>query len=409
MSYQNLKKIDPEVWRLVDKENRRQVDSLTLIASENYASKAVLETLGSSLSNKYSEGYPGRRYYPGNETIDQLERLANERARKLFKAEHANVQALSGGPANLAIYSALLKPGDKIMGAKLTHGGHLSHGHKVNFSGQLYQQVGYELDDHGRLDMRQLAILAKKEKPKLIVAGFSAYSRDIDWAGFKKIADSVKAYLLADISHTASLVATGQLKSPVKYADVVMFTTHKSFWGPRGAVILCKKNLADAIDRAIFPGFQGGPHDSTIAAIAVALQEASTTKFKAYTKQVIANAKALADELNRLGYQIISHGTDNHLMVIDLTNKKLTGQEAENKLVAQGILVSRSTIPHDRRGPLNPSGLRLGTYAITARGFKTKDARELARIIDWLLSHQPQKNQALIKKEIKALCHKFKI
>jgi glycine hydroxymethyltransferase len=384
-NYQQLKKTDPAMYKLVSGEVKRQKDFLTLIASENYASPAVLEALGSPLNNKYSEGYPGKRYYPGNELVDKIEILAGQRACKLFKAEHANVQALSGGPANLAIYSALLKPGDKLMGAKLAHGGHLSHGHKVNFSGQLYQQVGYELDKNGRLDMKQLAALAKKAKPKLIVAGFSAYSRDIDWAAFRKIADSVKAYLLADISHTAGLVATGLLKNPVKYADVVMFTTHKSFWGPRGAVILCKKNLAEIIDRAVFPGFQGGPHDNTIAAIAVVLKEAATPKFKIYAKQVIANAKTLAAELTKLDYKIISGGTDNHSMVVDLTNKNLTGKEAEQKLAKQGILVSRSTIPNDPRGPFNPSGIRLGTYAVTTRGFKQADIKKLAKKIDTIL------------------------
>jgi glycine hydroxymethyltransferase len=386
-NYKNLKKTDAQMWQLVTAEVKRQQDFLTLIASENYASPAVLEALGSPLNNKYSEGYPGKRYYPGNELVDKIEILAGTRAKKLFKAEHANVQALSGGPANLAIYSALLKPGDKLMGAKLAHGGHLSHGHKVNFSGQLYSQVGYELDANGRFDMKKIAALAKKAKPKLIVAGFSAYSRDIDWAGFRKIANSVKAYLLADISHTAGLVAAGQLKSPVKYADVVMFTTHKSFWGPRGAVILCKKELAEVIDRAVFPGFQGGPHDNAIAAIAVALKEAATPKFKNYAKQVVANAKTLAAELTKLDYKIISGGTDNHLMVVDLTNKNLTGKEAEQKLAAKGILVSRSTIPNDPRGPFNPSGIRLGTYAVTTRGFKPADIKKLAKRIDKILSH----------------------
>lgn len=386
-NYPNLKKIDPEAWKLVTAETERQTKDLTLIASENYASPAVLEALGSPLNNKYSEGYPGKRYYPGNEIVDKIEILACQRAKQLFGAEHANVQALSGGPANLAIYAALLKPGDKIMGAKLAHGGHLSHGHKVNFSGQLYQQIGYELDTNGKFNMKKIAALAKKEKPKLIVAGFSAYSRDIDWAGFRKIADSVKAYLLADISHTASLVATGLLNNPVKYADVVMFTTHKSFWGPRGAVILCKKALADTIDRAIFPGFQGGPHDNNIAGIAIAMKEAGTPKFKTYTKQVIANAKALAEALTKLDYKIVSGGTDNHLMVVDLTNKNITGKEAEQALANQGILASRSTIPNDPRGPFNPSGIRLGTYAATTRGLKTKDIQNLAKLINDILTN----------------------
>lgn len=384
-NYQNLKKSDPTIFGLIQSEIKRQKENINLIASENYASPAVLETLGSPLNNKYSEGYSGKRYYPGNEVVDKIETLAIERAKKLFGAEHANVQALSGGPANLAIYAALLKPGDKIMGLKLAHGGHLSHGHNVNFSGQLYKSVSYELGANGRLDMKKLAAQVKQEKPKLIVAGFSAYSRDIDWSAFRKIADSVKAYLLADISHTASLIATGLLNNPVKYADVVMFTTHKSFWGPRGAVILCKKNLADIIDRAIFPGFQGGPHDNNIAAIAVALKEASTSKFKNYTKQVLANAQALAEELTKLNYKIISGGTDNHLMVVDLTDKNLTGRDAEVKLAKAKILVSRSTIPFDPRSPMNPSGIRLGAYATASCGFKVSDMKKLADRIDEVL------------------------
>jgi len=385
--YQHIKRADPQIFKLISAETKRQTDMISLIASENYASAAVLEALGSVLNNKYSEGYAGKRYYPGNENIDRIETLAIERAKKLFKAEHANVQPLSGGPANLAIYSALLKPGDKIMGAKLAHGGHLSHGHHVNASGKLYRQIGYELDASGRLDMKQLAAQANKEKPQLIVAGFSAYARDIDWPAFKKIADSVKAYLLADISHIAGLVATGQLTSPVPYADVVMFTTHKSFWGPRGAVILCRRDLAETIDKAVFPGFQGGPHDNNIAAIAIALKEAASAKYKTYAKQVIANARALAAELLKLNYRIISGGTDNHLMVVDLSNKNLTGKEAEQKLAAAGILVSRSTIPNDPRGPFNPSGIRLGTYAVTTRGYKQADIKKLAKRIDKIFTN----------------------
>lgn len=385
MSYNNLKKTDQPIAKLINQEEARQKKMITLIASENYASPSVLEALGSCLNNKYAEGYPGKRYYPGNDIVDQIENLASERAKKLFRATHANVQALSGGPANLAIYHALLKPGDKIMGAKLDHGGHLSHGHKVNASGQLYQQIGYEIGTDGYFDMPKIAALAKKEKPRLLVAGYSAYSRDIDWATFRKIADSVKAYLLADISHIAGLIATGQLKNPVGIADVVMTTTHKSFWGPRGALIMAKQDLADTIDRAVFPGFQGGPHENAIAAIAVTMREAASTKFKNYTKQVCLNAKILAAELIKLDYKIISGGTDNHLMVVDLTNKNLTGREAEAKLAAAGILVSRSTIPNDPRGPFNPSGIRLGTYAITTRGYKQVDVKKLAQRIDKIL------------------------
>lgn len=378
----NLTKIDSAIAKLIALETQRQQNSINLIASENIASEAVLTALSSSLSNKYAEGYPGHRYYPGNNYIDEIETLAINRAKKLFKAEHANIQAMSGGPANLAIYTALLKPGDKIMGLKLDHGGHLSHGHKVNNSSQLYKIVNYEVASDGKLDMKAVAKIAEAEKPQLIVAGFSAYSREIDWAEFRKIADNIGAYLLADISHTAGLIAAGFLSNPTPFADVVMFTTHKSLHGPRGAVILCKQNLAEKIDRTIFPGLQGGPHMNTIAAIAVALNEAANPMFKSYAKKVVADSRRLALELKNLGFNIISGGTDNHMFVVDLTNKKISGLEAEKKLEAEHILVSRSTIPNDPRSPQDPSGIRIGTYAIASRGLKENDMPKLAKKID---------------------------
>ncbi|MEI6378239.1 MAG: serine hydroxymethyltransferase [Candidatus Falkowbacteria bacterium] len=399
-----LNQADPEVAQLIATEAKRQANTINLIASENYASPAVLAALASPFTNKYAEGYPGKRYYPGNEIADKVESLAIARACKLFGAEHANVQALSGGPANLAIYSAFLKPGDKILALKLSHGGHLSHGHHVNFSGQNYTAIFYGVDPKtGLIDMKEVAKLAAAEQPKIIVAGASAYPRDIDWVSFAKIARKNKALLLADISHTAGLIAAGLLTNPIPLADIAMTTTHKSLRGPRGAIIFCKQNYASAIDRAVFPGYQGGPHLNNIAAIAVALKQASTPAFKKYAKQILLNTLAMADEFGRLGYQLTSGGTDTHLLVIDLTNKGLSGKQAEAKLAEDNITVSRSTIPDDPRGPMDPSGIRIGTPAITTRGFKEKDVRLLARLIDQSLAGKS------IKAAIAQLCKKNQI
>jgi glycine hydroxymethyltransferase len=402
MNKQKLLNVDTAVAKLIAAESQRQQQSLNLIASENYAPQAVLEALASPFTNKYAEGYPGSRYYPGNELADQLENLAISRAKKLFGAEHANVQALSGGPANLAIFAAFLKPGDKILALKLSHGGHLSHGHHVNFSGQNYQAVFYGVDPKtGLIDLNQVAKIAKTEKPKLIIAGASAYSRDIDWYGFAQIARKNKAILLADISHTAGLIAAGLLANPIPYADVIMTTTHKSLRGPRGAIIMCSAKHAKAIDRAIFPGYQGGPHLNNIAAIAVALKLAQAPAFKTYAKQILSNTQAMADEFSKLGYQLTSGGTDTHLLVLDLSQQNISGKLAEETLAANGILASRSTIPEDTRSPLDPSGLRLGTPAITSRGFKTKDAKILANLI-----HQALLGQN-VKVAVKKLCKQF--
>ena len=404
MPLNNLSKADGETAKLILAEAKRQQATINLIASENYAPAAVLEALASPFTNKYAEGYPGKRYYPGNELSDKLENLAISRACQLFKAEHANVQALSGGPANLAIYSAFLKPGDKILALKLSHGGHLSHGHHVNFSGQNYTAIFYGVDSStGLIDMKEVARLAAAEKPKLIIAGASAYPRDIDWAGFARIAQKNKALLLADISHTAGLIAAGLLTNPVPLADIAMTTTHKSLRGPRGAIIFCKQKYAAAIDRAIFPGWQGGPHLNNIAAIAVTLKLASGSAFKKYANQILLNTLAMANEFGRLGYTLTSGGSDTHLLVIDLTNKGLTGGQAEGLLAAAGITVSRSTIPDDPRGPLNPSGIRIGTPAITSRGFKEHDAGIIARLIDQTLQ---SKNA---KPAIAKLCRKYPI
>lgn len=409
-SINNLAHIDKELYKLIKEETKRQENEIELIASENYASKAVLQTLSSSFNNKYSEGYPGKRYYGGNIVVDKVEKLAINRLKKIFKAEHANVQPLSGSPANLAVYMAFLNPGDKVLGLKLDHGGHLSHGNKINFSGRLYNFIQYEVEDNGYIDMKKVRAIALKEKPKMIVAGYSAYSREINWKEFKKIADEVGAYTFADISHTAGLIATGILNNPVPYFDVVSSTTHKTLRGPRGAFILCKEKYAKQIDRAVFPGVQGGPHDQSIAAKAVAFKEVSTVKFKNYAKQVITNAKFMANEFKKLDYKILSNGTDNHLFVIDLRNKNISGLEAEQIFEKIGISISRSTIPNDPAPPFKPSGIRIGTPAITTRGFKEKEIKKVVEFMNLsLLNRDKKKKLKEIKNKVKILCKKFPI
>jgi glycine hydroxymethyltransferase len=403
-----LSQTDSEISDLIIKETQRQANELELIASENYVSPAVLEALASPLANKYSEGYSGHRYYGGNTVIDEVETLAIERAKKLFGAEAVNVQPLSGSPANAAIYLALLKPGDTVLGLRLDHGGHLSHGHPINFSGLMYNFVHYGLNAEGRIDMNQVRELALQEKPKMIVAGFSAYSRDVDWQEFKNIADEVGALTFADISHPAGLIAAGVLSSPVPFFDVVMTTTHKTLRGPRGAIIMSKEIHAKAINRAVFPGIQGGPHDNMTAAKAVAFGEALQPDFKVYAQSVITNAQTMATEFIKLGYEIISGGTDNHLFVIDLRNKNITGKEAEKALEKIGISVSRSTIPNDPNPPLNPSGIRLGSAAITTRGCNQEDCILISKTINTTLENK--ENEATLeacKQTIQALCSKY--
>ncbi len=415
--YKNLAAQDSEVLASIKKEIKRQSEEMELIASENYASKAVLEAMATVLTNKYSEGYPGHRYYGGNQVIDEVETIAIERARKLFKAEHVNVQPLSGSPANAAVYMAFIKPGDKGMGLRLDHGGHLSHGHPVNFSGLLYNFVQYEVNSQtGRIDMAKVREMALREKPKMIVAGYSAYSREVDWQKFKEIADEVGAYTFADIAHTAGLIAAGLLNNPVPIFDVVSTTTHKTLRGPRGAIIMCQEKFAKQVDRSVFPGMQGGPHDHITAAKAVAFGEALRPEFKEYAKQIIANAKTMAEEFIKLGYRIISGGTDNHLMVVDMTSGRrdseisLTGKEAEVVLDNCGISVSRSTIPNDPNPPMNPSGVRFGTPAVTTRGMKET---EIKKIVVWINSAIEHKDEPevldKIKEEVKEMCLKFPI
>ena len=373
---------DQSILDLVHQESQRQIDELELIASENYASPSVLAALSTPLANKYSEGYAGKRYYGGNQIIDEVENLAIDRAKQLFGAEHVNIQPLSGSPANLAAYLAVLEPGDTVLGLRLDHGGHLSHGHPINISGRLFKFVQYEVDiQTGRLNMDQVREVAKQARPKLIVAGFSAYSREIDWASFKNIADEVGALTMADISHTAGLIAGKQLANPTNIFDIVTTTTHKTLRGPRGAMIMCNARLAKDIDRAVFPGLQGGPHDHVTAAKAIAFNEALQPAFQDYARQVISNAQLLSSELQAKGYQIVSGGTDSHLLVVDLTKQNIAGRQAEEALQKAGLSVSRSTVPGDQRPPLNPSGIRLGTAAVTTRGF---GAIEIKQIADWL-------------------------
>ncbi len=402
---------DREVYGALEAEIKRQQEGLELIASENYVFPAVQEALGSVFTNKYSEGTPGKRYYAGNQNVDAVENLAVERAKKLFGAEHVNVQPLSGSPANASVYFAFLKPGDKVLGLKLDHGGHLSHGHPVNFSGMLYNFVQYTVDkDTGRIDMDQVREIALREQPKMILAGFSAYSREMEWQKFKDIADEVGAITFADIAHIAGLIAGKQIANPVQIFDVVSTTTHKTLRGPRGAIIMCKEKFAKEIDRAVFPGMQGGPHDNVTAAKAVAFAEALKPEFTEYAKQVIANAKAMADELIGLGFKIISGGTDNHLMVVDLTPQGIVGKDAEAALDKAGISTSRSTIPFDPNPPYNPSGIRLGTPAMTTRGMKEEESRQVARwIASAIAAKDDEAKLVSIREEVKALCAKFPI
>lgn len=385
----SLKKTDPKVFELIKQEEKRQKEVLEMIPSENYASKAVMEALGTVFTNKYSEGYPRKRYYQGNKFVDDVESLAIERAKKLFGVPYVNVQPYSGSPANTAVYFALLTPfKDKIMGLSLAYGGHLTHGSPVSFSGKYFPIVSYELDKNGFLDYEKIEKLAVREKPKIIVCGATAYPRIINFKRFGEIADKVGAYLLADVSHIAGLIAGRAHPGPVPYVDIIMTTTHKTLRGPRGAMIMVtekglKKDpeLGNKIDKAVFPGLQGGPHDNQTAAIAVALLEASKPSFKTYAKQIVLNAKVLAEELIKFNFNLISGGTDNHLLLIDLTNKKVNGAVAALALEVANIVVNKNSVPNDQMPPFYPSGIRLGTPAITTRGMKEK---EMVKIANWI-------------------------
>lgn len=393
-------KNDPEIYQVLQSEIERQTKKLELIASENFVSPAVLEAAGSVLTNKYAEGYPGKRYYGGCEFVDQAEDLARERLKKLFGAEYVNVQPHSGSQANMAVLMTFLSPGDKFLGLSLAHGGHLTHGSPVNFSGKLYQAIGYELDEKtGMLDYDKIADLAKKEKPKMIITGASAYSRDWDYKKFREIADSVNAFLLCDMAHPAGLIAKGLLNNPLEYCDVVTSTTHKTLRGPRGGIILMgrdKENpwgiktpkgdrlkmISELLDSMVMPGIQGGPLMHIIMAKAVAFGEALSDSFLTYTKQVVSNSKALANKLIEYDFNIVSGGTDNHLMLIDLTNKNVTGKQAENSLEKAGITVNKNMVPFDKKSPFVTSGIRIGTPALTTRGMKEPEMEIIAGIID---------------------------
>ncbi len=405
-----LKESDPKVFEAIDHELNRQRTKLELIASENIVSKAVLEAQGSVLTNKYAEGYPGKRYYGGCEYVDVVEQLAIDRAKKLFGAEYANVQPHSGAQANMAVFFALVKPGDTVMGMNLTDGGHLTHGSPVNMSGKYFKIVPYGVrKEDERIDYDELERIAKECQPKLIVAGASAYARIIDFERMANIAHSVGAYLMVDIAHIAGLVAAGLHPSPVPYADVVTTTTHKTLRGPRGGMILCKDaEFGKQFNKAIFPGIQGGPLMHVIAAKAVALGEALKPSFKEYAQQVVKNAKVLADELTADGFRIVTGGTDNHLMLVDLTSKNLTGKVAQNLLDEVNITVNKNTIPFEPLSPFVTSGIRLGSPALTTRGFKEDDMKEVADIIALVLDHpEDAASKEEAKKRVAALCKKY--
>lgn len=409
MSY--IRDEDPQIYAIIENEKRRQAEGIELIPSENYTSEAVMEACGSILTNKYSEGYPGKRYYGGQENIDKIEDLAINRAKELFGAEHVNVQPYSGSPANTAVYFALLEFGDTVMGLKLDHGGHITHGLPIAFSGKAYNFVQYEVDkETGQLNMDEVRKLAHEHKPKLIIAGFTAYPRDIDWKAFKEIADEVGAITMADISHTAGLIAGGVLESPVPYFDVVTTTTHKTLRGPRGAMIMCKEKFAKDIDRAVFPGLQGGPHEHAIAGKAIAFKEALQPEFKEYAMQIKRNAHHLAEELKKRGYELVSGGTDTHLILVDLTNKNVTGKEAQNRLDEVGITLNKNTVPFDTRSPFDPSGIRLGTPAITTRGMKETEMEKIAEWMDRVISNiNDTELHERVKEEVKEMCLKFPV
>ncbi|RMF80344.1 MAG: serine hydroxymethyltransferase [Nitrospirae bacterium] len=407
--YPAVAAVDPEVAAALEAERRRENETLVLIASENYCSQAVLEAQGSLLTNKYAEGYPGKRYYAGCENADTVERLAIERAKELFGADHANVQPHSGSSANMAAYLSVLKPGDKILGMALAHGGHLTHGAKVSFSGKIFTSFTYGVDrETGTIDMEEVARIAAIVKPKMIVTGASAYPRFFDWQAFRDIADEHKAYLMADIAHIAGMVATGHHPSPVPYADFVTTTTHKTLRGPRGGMVLCKGELAAAVDKILFPGLQGGPLVHVIAAKAVALKEAQSPEFEAYQGRVVANAKALAARLVEHGFDLVSGGTDNHLMLVDLRRRGITGAEAEAALHAAGITCNKNGIPFDPRPPVVTSGIRLGTPIMTTRGMGEAEAVQVADWIrDVLADPEDTSVQARVREEVRELCRRF--
>jgi len=406
-SLEKISKIDPEVALAIEDEVNRQRNKIELIASENFVSEAVLEALGTPLTNKYAEGYPGKRYYGGCEYVDVVEQLAIDRAKELFGADHANVQPHSGAQANMAVFFAVLNPGDKVLGMNLSHGGHLSHGMAKNISGKYYDVVSYGVrKEDGRIDYDEVRKIAKETSPKLIIAGASAYSRIIDFEAFSEIAKEVGAYLMVDMAHIAGLVAAGLHPNPVPYADFVTTTTHKTLRGPRGGMILCKAEHAKLIDSAVFPGIQGGPLMHVIAAKAVSFKEALTDEFKEYQKQVVNNAKALAEALINKGFDLVSGGTDNHLMLVDLTNTGVTGKDAQIMLDEVFITVNKNGIPFDTKSPFVTSGIRIGTPAVTSRGMKEREMETIAELIKLTLTDFENSKEKVVE-EVKALCQAY--
>ena len=409
----DLAAADPEIERLIEEEGRRESEKIRLIASENYVSEAVMEATGSILTNKYSEGYANKRYYEGQQYIDQIEELAIARAKELFGVDHANVQPYSGSPANLAVYMAFLKPGDTVMGMALDMGGHLTHGHTVSATGKWFNSVPYRVrKDTGRVDLDEVAELARAERPKMMICGGTAIPRTIDFEGFAAIAREVDAVLLADIAHIAGLVAGGAHPTPVGHANVVSTTTHKTLRGPRGAMIMCDAEHAKAIDKAVFPGLQGGPHNHTTAAIAVALREAAQQSFADYAAQIVKNAKALAAALSERGFDLVSGGTDNHLILVDLTGKEIAGKPAAKALDAAGIELNFNAVPYDQRKPFDPSGLRIGTAAVTTRGMVEADMDRIAAWIDRVVSAAKAGKDSefdAVAAEIREFCKSFPI
>jgi len=417
MKKRKLKDVDKKIHNLLKEEERRREDGIELIPSENHTLPAVLSPLGSILSDKYAEGYPGERYYGGNEVIDKIEKLCIDRAKELFNVAHVNVQPYSGSPANQAVYFALLSLGDKIMGMELQVGGHLTHGNRVNFSGKYYQSFGYGVNGKtGKIDYKEVEKLAREKRPKLIFVGTTAYPRKLNFKRFKEIADSVGAYLCADIAHIAGLVVAGVHPSPAAHADIITTTTHKTLRGPRGGMIMVTKkglkkdkDLPSKIDRTVFPGLQGGPHENQIAGIAACLKEAGKASFKNYAEQVVKNSKFLAEELKRNGFSLVSGGTDNHLMVIDLKDKDISGKKVQERLDEAGITVNKNTIPFDTRPPFSASGIRLGTPAVTTRGMKEKEMKEIAGFITEVIKVNNPDTTQKVKKKVKKLCNKFPI
>lgn len=406
---EHLKRTDPETYAAVQNETRRQANKLELIASENFVSEAVLEAMGSPLTNKYAEGYPGRRYYGGCEFVDVAENLAIERAKKLFGCDHVNVQPHSGSQANMGAYLAVLQIGDKILGLNLSHGGHLTHGHPLNFSGKFFKVVAYGVSPETEtIDYDELEKQAIAEKPKMIVAGGSAYPRVLDFKRFKEICDKAGAYLMVDIAHIAGLIVAGLHPSPVPYADFVTTTTHKTLRGPRAGMVMCKKDHAQKLDKLIMPGIQGGPLMHVIAAKAVAFKEALTEEFKEYQRQIVRNARALGESFARRGYRLVSGGTDTHLFLVDLRRREMTGKEAEAALDLAGITVNKNTIPFDPQPPLVTSGIRVGTPAVTTRGMKEREMDEIAGLMDEVLQNRSSKDKlAEVAKKVEALAARF--